>query len=139
MTARGGERTFPGMASDLLTIPAADMARYRATALTREAARQDALAARRARALAVARQAADMLRAEFGATEVVLFGSLARAGPVSWHTDVDLAATGVPPECFFAAVGRLQALDPAVAVDLVRIEEAPASLLAVIREEGVLP
>jgi uncharacterized protein len=118
-------------------VPAVDLARYQAAARTREAARQTALAARRERALAVARAAADMLRADFGATTVVLFGSLARGGPVSWRTDVDLAASGVPAERYFAAVGGLQTLDPAVSVDLVRIEEAPPALRSAIDEDGV--
>ncbi len=34
-------------------------------------------------------------------------------------------------------MGRLQAIDPTVPVDLVRIEEAPEMLMAVIDAEGV--
>lgn len=96
-----------------------------------------ALERHRDRALAVARRAADVLRASFGARRVVLFGSLARGGAVSWRSDVDLAVWDVPAADTFTAVGRLQALDPAVAVDVVRIEDAPASLRAVIDADGV--
>jgi len=120
------------------TPPApADLARYRDTAQAREAARQADLAAYRARALKAAQGAASVLKASFGAQRVVLFGSLARGGPVSWRTDADLAAWGVPADRYFAAVGRLQAIDPAVAVDLVRAEDAPPALVSVIEKEGV--
>jgi predicted nucleotidyltransferase len=121
----------------LSSIPGADLARYRATAQQREAARQAALEAHRARALAVARSAAHLLRQDFDATTVRLFGSLARGGPVSLHSDVDLAVRDLAPDRFLVAVGRLQALDAAIAVDLVRLEEAPLPLRAVIEREGV--
>lgn len=124
------------MAASPSTLPAADLARYQATARARAAARQAELAEHHACALGVARAAADILRREFGATAVTLFGSLARGGPVSWRTDVDLAASGVRADRYFAAVGRLQAIDPGVSVDLVRIEEASGALMAVIDAEG---
>ncbi|HEY66354.1 MAG TPA: nucleotidyltransferase domain-containing protein, partial [Caldilineae bacterium] len=47
--------------------------------------------------MAIARKAAEMLREEFGAIRVVLFGSLARGGPFDMHSDVDLAAWGLDP------------------------------------------
>lgn len=115
----------------------ADLARYTAGARAREAERQAALERHRARALAVAHAAAEVLRASFGARRVVLFGSLARGGAVSWRSDVDLAVWGLPAADYFTAVGRLQALDPAVAVDVVRSEDAPTSLKAVIAADGI--
>jgi predicted nucleotidyltransferase len=114
-----------------------DLTRYRATAHAREAERQAALSAHRARALATAHEAASELRRSFVARRVVLFGSLARGGPVSWHSDVDLAAWDVPADRYFVAVGRLQAVDSAISVDLVRAEDAPPALLAVIDAEGI--
>lgn len=123
-------RTFP---------PPADLSRYLATARAREAERQSALEAHRARALDVAHRAAHVLRASFGARRVVLFGSIARGGNVSWRSDVDLAVWGVPADRYFVAVGRLQAIDPAVEVDVVRVEDAPPALRSVIEAEGVEP
>lgn len=125
------------MAAPPSTLSAADLARFQAAARARAARRQAELAAYRERALGVARAAADLLRADFGATAVTLFGSLARGGPVSWRMDVDLAASGIRADRYFTAVGRLQAIDPTVPVDLVRIEEAPEMLMAVIDAEGV--
>ena len=69
-----------------------------------------------------------------GATEVVLFGSLARgeAGPSS---DVDLAVGGLPPEHQFRAHAVAARLLQAE-VDLIRFEDAPAALVDHIRAEG---
>ena len=125
------------MPPTLTPPPPADLARYLATARAREAERQAALEAHRARALDVARQAALVLKTAFGARRVVLFGSLARGGKVSWRSDVDLAVWDVPADRYFVAVGRLQAIDPTVAVDVVRVEDAPPALRAVIDAEGV--
>ncbi|MBK8539344.1 MAG: nucleotidyltransferase domain-containing protein [Ardenticatenia bacterium] len=118
-------------------ISSADLARYRATAQQRETTRQANLEAHRERALAVARYAADVLRQEFSAGTVLLFGSLARGGPVILRSDVDLAVSDLASDRFFVAVGRLQSLDAAISVDLVRLEEAPLSLRAAIEREGV--
>lgn len=118
-------------------IPSADFARYRVTAQQREVARQAALEAHRERALAVARSAADLLRQDFGVTTVLLFGSLARGGPVSLRSDVDLAVRDLASDRYFVAVGQLQALDAAVPVDLLRLEEAPLPLQTAIEREGV--
>lgn len=119
------------------TMPANDVTRYRATARAREARRQFELAAHRERAWLVARAAAEVLRRSFGATRIVLFGSLAGDGAISLHSDVDLAVDGISPDGYFTAVGRLQGLDAGVGVDLVRFEDAPAALVAAIESAGV--
>ena len=48
-------------------------------------------------------KAADVLKS-FGATDVYLFGSVAK-GTDNEHSDIDLAVTGIPPEKFFKAMG----------------------------------
>jgi predicted nucleotidyltransferase len=66
---------------------------------------------------------------------VVLFGSLATA---EHHvgSDLDLAATGIPPTRYFAALADLMGLVHGP-VDLVRLEEAPASLAERIEADGI--
>jgi len=54
---------------------------------------------RRIEAAAVALRAA-------GAREVYIFGSAAQ-DTLSEGSDIDLAVSGLPPECFFPAMGRL--------------------------------
>ena len=112
-------------------------AEYREGARQRWAQRQRALAERRERATAAARKAAEMLKEEFGATRVVLFGSLAREGPFDMHSDVDLAVWGLDPRVYYRVVSLLLDIDPAIEVDLVMGETVPASLLAAIEQEGV--
>ena len=66
-----------------------------------------ALAGRRRKALRTARWAARLLVEHYGARRVVLFGSLARPGAFTAYSDIDLAAWGIPPERFFAAVAEI--------------------------------
>ena len=108
-------------------------AQVRAQLERREAARREA-GERRASALRARLPAmAAALRAH-GAARVVLFGSLAAGTPTS-ASDVDLAVEGLPPERFFAALAEVMKL-AACPVDLVRLEEAPASLTERIAAEG---
>jgi predicted nucleotidyltransferase len=79
-------------------------------------------------------EAADLLRSRFGASRVVLFGSLAR-GDAHEASDVDLAVLGVPVRQHFAAAAALEQLLHCT-VDLVRIEAARPEMLATLAEEG---
>ncbi len=83
------------------------MAEYRATARRRAEERRLALAARRERGLAVARSAAALLKEQFGATRVVLFGSTTSEDAFWEHSDIDLAAWDIARDDYFTAVARL--------------------------------
>jgi predicted nucleotidyltransferase len=101
----------------------------------RAAAEQAAADARAARLRALLPMAARCLRETYGARQVVLFGSLATA---EHHvgSDLDLAAAGISPTRYFAALADLMSLVNGP-VDLVRLEEAPASLAERIAAEGI--
>jgi predicted nucleotidyltransferase len=71
------------------SISPEQMAAYRRTAVAREKARQAANAQRRTAALAVAQAAAALLRRQFGATRVVLFGSAARGDWFTTASDIE--------------------------------------------------
>lgn len=111
---------------------------YRTAARGRLQARRQGLACRREQARLVARQAAKMLREEFGAHRVMMFGSLARRRGFHMRSDLDLAVWGLDERLYYRAVSRLLDLDPAIQVDLVMGEAAPPALLTVIKEEGLL-
>jgi predicted nucleotidyltransferase len=83
-----------------------------------------------------ARKAADLLRREFGANGVFVFGSLARRGEFTPWSDVDLAAFGIPPSRFFEAVGAVTGLSSEFKVDLVDIDTCPLSMREAIETEG---
>lgn len=92
---------------------------------------------RRRQAWQVARRAARVLREQFGAQRVVLFGSLAHRGWFAPWSDVDLAAWGVPDERFYQAVAAVTALSSTFKVDLVDPEACRPSLRQAIEREGI--
>jgi predicted nucleotidyltransferase len=107
-------------------------------AATRERARREAalLSRRRSRAWELARAAAGLLRQKYGASRVVVFGSLVHPGRFTRWSDVDLAAWGLDPDRAMRAVMEVHELDAEIRVNLVEAETAHPHLLAVIEEEG---
>jgi predicted nucleotidyltransferase len=78
---------------------------------------------RREVALVVAEKCSQILKKNFKATEVIVFGSL--RGDTPWHnrSDLDLAVRGLPKETLLEAYRQLQAQVPSwLSVDLVDIE-----------------
>jgi predicted nucleotidyltransferase len=95
------------------------------------------LDARWERARQVAHDAVRLLREEFGASKVLLFGSLVHR---SWFTpwsDIDLAAWGIPPERFFSAVAAVTSISKEFGIDLIDPETCRPNLLEIIEREGI--
>lgn len=88
-------------------------------------------------ALALAKQAATFLKDRFGASRVVLFGSLARGGPFDLRSDVDLAVWGLDERQSCRAISHLLDLDPTIEIELVMAEDAAPTFLTTIESEGV--
>jgi uncharacterized protein len=108
---------------------------YRRTARDRSRQRQKELDERQKRAWKVARQAAEILKSEFGAERVVLYGSLIHPELFHLRSDVDLAGWNV--QHYFKAVARLLDLDPEIEVNLAPVEDVRPELRAVIDREGI--
>ncbi len=89
------------------------------------------------RAWCLARQAAEVLRRDFGATRVVVFGSLLRPGAFGLLSDVDIAVWGIQPQDTFRAMNAVADLDEEIEVNLVDVRTCHASILQVIESEGV--
>ena len=123
--------------SDPMTVQITpeQMEKYRASARAREATLKIEFEARRQRAWEVARQAALILKDEFGVSRVVVFGSLLHTERFHWRSDIDLAVWDI--QHYFRAVARLMDLDPEIEFDLVPFEDARPGILAVIQEEGI--
>jgi predicted nucleotidyltransferase len=83
------------------------------------------------------REAADMLRQQFGVQRVVLFGSLAREEWFTADSDVDLAVEGLTPERYWEAWRSVEELISDVPVDFVEIETARPSLRRAILRYGI--
>lgn len=89
------------------------------------------------RAREVARQAASLLRDRFGATRVVVFGSLTRRTWFTARSDIDLAVWGIPPEHFYRAAGAVCSLSSEFDVDLVDPDACPPAIYRNIEREGI--
>jgi len=120
-----------------LNISPAAMTVYRATARKYQKVERRTLAQRKNRAWKVARQAAELLKTQFGATRVVIFGSLIHRNCFTPWSDVDIAAWGISSKNTFQAIGAVLALDSAIETNLVDINSCQPSLLEVIEREGV--
>jgi predicted nucleotidyltransferase len=112
------------------------IAAYRETARRREQDERRERTRRRGRAWEVARQAAELLRSSFGASQVIAFGSLVHGHWFSTTSDVDLAAWGLKDEDYFLALARLQDLAKEFKVDLVRGEACGTEFKDTILREG---
>jgi predicted nucleotidyltransferase len=97
----------------------------------------EALDRRRFVAYQLAKRAAELLRDEFDAQKVVLFGSLNHQDWFTDWSDIDLAAWGIESDRFFQAVAVVTALSPDFKVDLVDPEACKPALKAVIEGEGI--
>ena len=89
------------------------------------------------RAWRVAHTAAEVLRQQYGATRVVVFGSAARREWFTPWSDIDLAAWGIAPDAFFRAVAAVTGISPEFKVDLVAPEDCQPALRHSIEREGV--
>lgn len=105
-----------------------EMAIYRFTARQREEQEHREQLQRTQRARNLARQAAKLLKEQFGAGKVILFGSLARSDFFHRRSDVDLAVDGIKSQDFWRAWCALDALGVEFEIDLVDIAMAAPTL-----------
>lgn len=90
---------------------------------------------RQQQGLAVAKKCARILKEQFGAQRVVLFGSMLDPERMWWGSDIDLAVWGLPEKDLFkagAAIEHGHDFD----IDLVEIQHAKPHILSGI-EQGL--
>ncbi len=92
---------------------------------------------RRERAWEVARKATTILKEQFGATRVLIFGSLAHRAWFTPRSGIDLCVDGIPVDKFFHAEAEIEALASGFKVDLVDSTECSPKLQKQVEEEGV--
>ena len=92
-------------------------------------AERDALMAR-------VRRAAEVLRSRFGATQVILFGSLAHEAWYTPDSDIDIAVQGIGDD-FWQAWKSVEEIIGDRNVDLIAWDMASESLRKTIEEEGI--
>lgn len=113
------------------------MARYKRTAWLREKTRKRVADDRRQAAVPIAERAAAILKEQFGAQRVILFGSLAHGHWFGPKSDIDLAAEGIQASDFWRAWCALDEIDSDFEINLIAIESASASLQEALAQEGV--
>lgn len=90
----------------------------------------------RTRAQQAADQIADLLKSDFGAEEVYLFGSTLIQDYFYLHSDIDIGVKGMALEKFLLAVYEVNAMDHGFKVDLVDLTKCDDSLKRRIVEGG---
>jgi predicted nucleotidyltransferase len=125
------------MAKTAAQVTEEEMAVYRATAWQREEEDRKERVQRTQRAWRVARQAAGLLREQFDARRVVLFGSLARQDSLHRRSDLDLAVEGIKRQDFWRAWSALDTLGGGFEIDLVDFETASPALRLEIERGGI--
>ena len=115
-----------------------ELAHYRAAARRRHQVERAALVLRERQAWELARQAAEVLREEFHAERVLLFGSLIHPGCFTEWSDVDVATAGLDPADTLRAMERVHDLSTSIDVNLADLSACSTSLRRVIDQEGVL-
>jgi predicted nucleotidyltransferase len=95
---------------------------------------------RRQQALATAERCIQLLKDKFGATEVLLCGSLAGESPWHWHSDIDIAVRGMSQDAVWDAYSAIEDLVPHwLKVDLIPVEFAPKYLVDRILKKMPMP
>ena len=84
-------------------------------------------------AISLARQAAQILKQDFGAQRVVLFGSMLNPDRMWWGSDIDLAVWELPEEDFFKAGAAIER-GHNFCIDLVEIQHARPHILNAIKQ-----
>ncbi|PIX16073.1 nucleotidyltransferase domain-containing protein [Candidatus Desantisbacteria bacterium CG_4_8_14_3_um_filter_40_12] len=98
--------------------------------------KQRLLEIRYANAWETARKAAHILKNEYSADEVILFGSLLHKQFFSLTSDIDVAVSGIPCDKFFQALYAVGFLSD-IRVEMVDIEECRDYIKEIIKKEGI--
>lgn len=96
------------------------------------------LLSRRKKAREEAEKAAKILKEQFQADKVWIFGSLTQKEKFHAGSDIDLAASGIPPEKFYKAFGTITREIKDFQIDLVDIDDCKEYLKEAIKREGEL-
>jgi uncharacterized protein len=119
-----------------MTLTREQLDRYRTTAETRMAEEARRASLRRETAWRRAREAARILKDQFGATRVCAFGSILRPESFSLWSDLDIAAWGLTPRNWLKASAAIRALSDEIELNLVDTDTCSDSLLRVIQRDG---
>src|SRR5688572_1081077 len=98
------------MAASVLDLSPDKLEQYRQSAMRRQKARLSKTKPRMEKGWKLARKAAQILREQYHAKRVVVFGSLLHESRFTQWSDVDIAAWGIPSDQTFRAIGAVMDL-----------------------------
>ena len=125
------------MATPVLDLSPAKLDQYRRTAVRRQKMRVSKIKPRMEKAWKLARKAAKVLREQYHAKRVAVFGSLLHESRFTEWSDVDIAVWGLAPDQTFRAIGTVMDLDSSFEINLVDVNTCTPSLLKAIEQEAV--
>lgn len=118
-------------------LPTSKLDEYRTTAMRRQKVRISKAKTRREKGWKLARRAAKVLRTQFQAKRVAVFGSLLHEARFTRWSDIDIAVWGLSPDQTFRAIGAVMDLDSSMELNLVDVNTCSRSLLKAIEQEAV--
>jgi len=117
--------------------PRDELIKYRPWQAMERRRREQDFNSHRDRALIIAREAAAILKEQFVAHRVVLFGSLAQDTWFTPRSDIDLCVDGIPVELFFRAEAEIEAIASGFKLDLLDFRECSPELLKRVERDGI--
>lgn len=84
-----------------------------------------------------ARKAAEILKDEYGARDVWIFGSLTDKNRFHKRSDIDLAEAGIPDNKFYSAYAHITRLVKDCDIDLVDKDNCKEYIKKAIEKEGI--
>jgi len=127
------------MSRTALDLSPEELKKYRPLeAIRRRRVEQAAeISSRIQRASLLASSAAKLLKSEFAAKEVILFGSLVQGITFTRWSDIDLATRGIPSERFLTAMDTVLHMNPEFKIDLTELETCRPAIRKSIESEGI--
>jgi predicted nucleotidyltransferase len=125
------------MALQTRDLSSAKLDEYRKTAIRRQKLRISRVKTRREQGWKLAKKAAKLLRTQFQAERVAVFGSLLHEARFTRWSDIDIAAWGIPTDQTFRAIGAVLDLDSSFEINLVDVNTCSPTLLEAIEKEAV--
>jgi uncharacterized protein len=125
------------MALPTRDLPSSKLDEYRKTAIRRQKLRISRVKTRREQGWKLAKKAAKLLRTQFHAERVAVFGSLLHEARFTPWSDIDIAAWGIPADQTFRAIGAVLDLDSSLEINLVDVNTCSPTILEAIEKEAV--
>jgi uncharacterized protein len=129
--------TAIGQSGCAMQISEEELKQYQRAAYARWQAERREQEARRVRAWSLVHEAARLLKQEYAATQVAVFGSLTHPDRFTARSDVDLAVWGLTSANWLRAIGAVRELSREIDLNVVDVACCTPALMHAIERDGV--